>query len=120
MPPDPIHPYLFRNPVSAGTHLLFCAWAVFVTGVLRRLVRFDAARLASVTLFGFSVVLLLGETQGNAAGDGLPPAPGIRKALADAQSQNDGPLRPEGGELTPEMVKQMSDNGACSCASEVS
>jgi hypothetical protein len=34
---------------------------------------------------GFSVVLLLGETQGAAAGDGLPPAPGLRKALADVK-----------------------------------
>jgi len=34
---------------------------------------------------GFSVVLLLGETQGTAAGDGLPPAPGVRKALADVK-----------------------------------
>jgi len=34
---------------------------------------------------GFSVVLLLGETQGNTAGDGLPPAPGVRKALADVK-----------------------------------
>ena len=34
---------------------------------------------------GFSVVLLLGETQRTAAGDGLPPAPGVRKALADVK-----------------------------------
>jgi hypothetical protein len=35
---------------------------------------------------GFSVVLLLGETQGTAAGaDGLPPAPALRKALADVK-----------------------------------
>jgi hypothetical protein len=34
---------------------------------------------------GFSVVLLLGETQGTAAGDGLPPAPGVRKALMDVK-----------------------------------
>jgi hypothetical protein len=34
---------------------------------------------------GFSVVLLLGETQGSATGDGLPPAPGVRKALADVK-----------------------------------
>ena len=34
---------------------------------------------------GFSVVLLLGETQGAAGGDGLPPAPALRKALADVK-----------------------------------
>jgi hypothetical protein len=34
---------------------------------------------------GFSVVLLLGDTQGSATGDGLPPAPGVRKALADVK-----------------------------------
>src|SRR4051812_26055396 len=34
---------------------------------------------------GFSVVLLLGETQTTGAGDGLPPAPTLRKALADVK-----------------------------------
>jgi hypothetical protein len=34
---------------------------------------------------GFSVVLLLGETQGAAGGDGLPPAASQRKALADVK-----------------------------------
>jgi hypothetical protein len=34
---------------------------------------------------GFSVVLLLGETPGGASGDGLPPAPALRKALADVK-----------------------------------
>jgi hypothetical protein len=34
---------------------------------------------------GFSVVLLLGETQGGSAGEGMPPAPGIRKALNDVK-----------------------------------
>jgi hypothetical protein len=34
---------------------------------------------------GFSVVLLLGETQGSGGGDALPPAPGIRKALNDVK-----------------------------------
>jgi hypothetical protein len=34
---------------------------------------------------GFSVVLLLGETQPAASGDGLPPAPTLRKALNDVK-----------------------------------
>ena len=34
---------------------------------------------------GFSVVLLLGDTQGTATGDGLPPAAGVRKALSDVK-----------------------------------
>jgi len=34
---------------------------------------------------GFSVVLLLGEAQGGGTGDGLPPAPALRKALADVK-----------------------------------
>jgi uncharacterized coiled-coil protein SlyX len=32
---------------------------------------------------GFSVVLLIGETQATTVGDTLPPAPAVRKALAD-------------------------------------
>jgi hypothetical protein len=34
---------------------------------------------------GFSVVLLLGETQGASAGESLPPAPALRKALSDVK-----------------------------------
>jgi hypothetical protein len=34
---------------------------------------------------GFSVVLLLGETQAAPSGDGLPPAPALRKALNDVK-----------------------------------
>lgn len=40
---------------------------------------------AQPTQRGFSVVLLLGETQSTSAGDGLPPAPGLRKALNDVK-----------------------------------
>jgi len=40
---------------------------------------------AQVRYNGFSVVLMLGETQGTAGGDGLPPAPALRKALADVK-----------------------------------
>jgi hemolysin III len=58
MPTDPIQPFLFRHPVSAGTHLLFCAWAIYATALLRRLCASDRLRRASVTVFGASVVLL--------------------------------------------------------------
>jgi hypothetical protein len=34
---------------------------------------------------GFSVILLVGDTQAGAGGDALPPAPGVRKALADVK-----------------------------------
>src|SRR5215467_12140742 len=34
---------------------------------------------------GFSVVLLLGETQAAASGESLPPAPALRKALNDVK-----------------------------------
>ena len=58
------------NTISAmTTAALLCATAVH----------------AQTRYNGFSVVLLLGETQGTAAGDGLPPAPGVRKALADVK-----------------------------------
>jgi hypothetical protein len=51
-----------------------------------------AAALLSATVVhaqssqrGFSVVLLVGETQGAAAGDSLPPAPALRRALNDVK-----------------------------------
>jgi hypothetical protein len=44
-----------------------------------------AAANAQSTQRGFSVVLLLGETQSTSAGDGLPPAPTLRKALSDVK-----------------------------------
>ena len=34
---------------------------------------------------GYSVVLLLGDAQGSAAGDSLPPAPSLRRALTDVK-----------------------------------
>jgi len=40
---------------------------------------------AQSTQRGFSVVLLLGETQATGGGDGLPPAPALRKALNDVK-----------------------------------
>ena len=46
---------------------------------------FASAAHAQSTQRGFSVVLLLGETQGAAGADSLPPAPALRKALADVK-----------------------------------
>jgi len=40
---------------------------------------------AQSTQRGFSVVLLLGETQSAASGEALPPAPALRKALSDVK-----------------------------------
>jgi hemolysin III len=60
MPGDLIHPFGFRHPVSAVTHLLFCGWAVYVTAVFRRLTTGDRARQMSASIFGASMVLLYG------------------------------------------------------------
>jgi hemolysin III len=60
MPIDPIHPLFLRHPVSAGTHLLFCAWAVWATLLFRRLSADDRFRRACVTVFGLSMVVLYG------------------------------------------------------------
>src|SRR4029077_2488305 len=46
---------------------------------------FATSAFAQSTQRGFSVVLLLGETQSAGGGDGLPPAPALRKALADVR-----------------------------------
>jgi hypothetical protein len=46
---------------------------------------FAARAGAQATQRGFSVILLLGETQGVPGGESLPPAPAIRKALADVK-----------------------------------
>ena len=60
MPPDPLHPCLFRHPVSAGTHLLFCAWALCATVLLRRTWASDRLRRRCMSVFGLSIVLLYG------------------------------------------------------------
>jgi hemolysin III len=57
---EEIKSFVLRNPVSAGTHLLWCAWAVYVTGLLWRLCRGDRLRRWSVGCFGLSMVLLYG------------------------------------------------------------
>jgi hypothetical protein len=46
---------------------------------------FATSAFAQSTQRGFSVVLLLGETQNAGGGDGLPPAPALRKALSDVR-----------------------------------
>ena len=57
---DEIVSFIFRNPVSAGTHLLWCLLAVYVTGLLWRLSRGDRVRQLSTGAFGLSMVLLYG------------------------------------------------------------
>ena len=55
---------------------------IFVTAAMLLSATFAHAQS---TQRGFSVVLLLGETQAAASGDGLPPAPALRKALNDVK-----------------------------------
>ena len=60
MPRDEIIQFIFRNPVSAGTHLLWCLLGLYVTGLLWRLCRGDRRRQLSTSVFGLSMVLLYG------------------------------------------------------------
>lgn len=60
MGPNETIPFVFRNPVSAGTHLFWCLFGVFATSLLWRLARGDRLRQWSVGCFGLSVVLLYG------------------------------------------------------------
>lgn len=57
---DEIVSFIFRNPVSASTHLLWCALAIYITGLLWRLSRGDRLRQLSTGTFGLSMVLLYG------------------------------------------------------------
>jgi hemolysin III len=57
---EEIHSWVFRNPVSASTHLIWCLWAIFVTGLLWRLASGNRIRQISVGCFGLSMVLLYG------------------------------------------------------------
>ena len=57
---DEIVSFIFRNPVSASTHLLWCLLAVYITGLLWRLSRGDRIRQLSTGAFGLSMVLLYG------------------------------------------------------------
>jgi hemolysin III len=57
---EEIRTFALRNPVSAGTHLVWCLWAMYVTALLWRLCRGDRLRRWSVGCFGLSMVLLYG------------------------------------------------------------
>ncbi len=57
---DEIIRFIFRNPVSAGTHLLWCLLGIYVTALLWRLSRGDRLRQFSTGIFGLSMVLLYG------------------------------------------------------------
>lgn len=52
--------FIFRNPVSAATHLLWCVLGMYLTGLLWRLSRGDRLRQWSTGTFGASMVLLYG------------------------------------------------------------
>jgi hemolysin III len=57
---DEIYSFIFRNPVSAGTHLLWCLLGAYITAILWRLSRGDWLRQWSTGTFGLSMVLLYG------------------------------------------------------------
>jgi hemolysin III len=55
-----IFPFVFRNPVSASTHLLWCILGAYITAIFWRLARGDRVRQISVGIFGVSMTLLYG------------------------------------------------------------
>jgi hemolysin III len=55
-----IFPFVFRDPVSASTHLLWCVLGAYVTGIFWRLTRGDRVRQLSVGCFGLTMTLLYG------------------------------------------------------------
>lgn len=57
---DEVVSFIFRNPVSAGTHLLWCILGAYITALLWRLSRGDRLRQFSTGIFGLSMVLLYG------------------------------------------------------------
>ena len=57
---DEIVSFIFRNPVSAGTHLLWCIFSAYLTALLWRLSRGDRLRQLSTAVFGLSMVILYG------------------------------------------------------------
>ena len=57
---DEIVSFIFRDPVSAVTHLLWCMLGMYITALLWRLSRGDWLRQWSTGVFGLSVVLLYG------------------------------------------------------------
>jgi hemolysin III len=58
MGPNEIRPFLLRNPVASGLHLLWAVWALYAAALLWRLARGDRLRQWSVGCFGLSMVLL--------------------------------------------------------------
>jgi hemolysin III len=55
-----ITPYIFRDPVSAATHLMWCVLGMYITGMFWRLGRGDRVRQVSVACFGICMTLLYG------------------------------------------------------------
>ncbi len=52
-------PFLgLRDPVSSGTHLVACLWAIFGTLILWRLARGDRSKQLSLVCFGISMIAL--------------------------------------------------------------
>jgi hemolysin III len=72
-PPNPIYPFIFRTPVSASTHLLWCVLGVYVTALLWRLCRGDRVRQLSLGCFGLSMTLLYGASGFYHAFPDIPP-----------------------------------------------
>src|SRR5262245_1252216 len=56
MPGSAIEPFVFRHPVSALSHLLWCLWAVYAAALLWRLARPECRR--SLAVFGAGMALL--------------------------------------------------------------
>lgn len=57
---DEIVHFIFRNPVSAVTHLSWCVLGMYITALLWKLSRGDRLRQWSTGTFGLSMVLLYG------------------------------------------------------------
>jgi hemolysin III len=72
-PPNPIYPFIFRTPVSACTHLLWCVLGMYVTAILWRLARGDRVRQLSLGCFGLSMTLLYGASGLYHAFPDVPP-----------------------------------------------
>jgi hemolysin III len=53
-------PGLFRDPVSAASHLLACVFAAYATLILGRLARGERPKRLSLACFGLSMTLLYG------------------------------------------------------------
>jgi hemolysin III len=70
---DEIISFIFRNPVSAGSHFLWCILGVYITALLWRLSRGDRIRQLSTGAFGLSVVLLYGASGAYHAVPGREP-----------------------------------------------